>query len=164
MLLALLLTLAVGAVAVLATTDVWSVVRQRQDEQELLFVGDQFRLAIERYYNALPGARALPPSFEDLLEDPRFPKPVSHLRRVYLDPITGTADWGVVKLGTRIAGVFSRSERAPLKKANFDTPYQDFEGRETYSQWRFVFTPPGTAAARPTQPGAPTPPNTTGPK
>jgi type II secretory pathway pseudopilin PulG len=152
-LMALLLSLAIGAISIGAVADVWAVARQRQAEEELLFVGDQYRQAIERYYHALPEVRALPPSIADLLLDPRFPHPVQHLRRAYDDPITGQADWGLVRVGNRIAGVFSRSEAPAIKRANFPQRYVDFEGRDLYSQWRFVFSPPAPRAGRPIHPG-----------
>lgn len=157
MLLALMLALAIGSVAVLAVSDVWAVTRQRELEEELLFVGDQYRLAIERYYHAQPQAKQLPRSLDELLADPRFPTPVRHLRRLYADPITGTTDWGLVKSGDRIAGVFSRSQRSTVKRALFPEKYLEFEGREVYAQWRFVFAPatlrPGARPERPA-PGA----------
>jgi type II secretory pathway pseudopilin PulG len=67
---------------------------RREKEEQLLFAGDQIRKAILAYYNTVPpgGARSLPPSFDALLDDQRFPTPRHHLRRPYLDPMTGTAD------------------------------------------------------------------------
>ena len=61
---------------------------QREREQELLFVGSQFRNAFMSYYGATPAGRALPAFLEDLVEDNRFPVPRRHLRRVYADPMT----------------------------------------------------------------------------
>jgi type II secretory pathway pseudopilin PulG len=49
-LLALLIALAISSVAMMGAPDVWALQRQRQQEEELLFVGDQYRLAIQRYY------------------------------------------------------------------------------------------------------------------
>lgn len=139
-LLALLLALALGAIAVMTAVDVWSMTRQRAREQELLFVGDQYRQAIERYYLAAPpgAARVLPARFEDLLEDDRYPVPVRHLRRLYPDPMTGGADWGVVRSGGRIAGVYSLSEQPPVKQAEFAPRYQTFNGKSSYREWKFA--------------------------
>jgi type II secretory pathway pseudopilin PulG len=160
-LMALLLSLAIGAIALAAVADVWAVTRQRQLEEELLFVGDQYRAAIERYYRAVASAPAFPASLDELLLDPRFPQPVQHLRRAYLDPITGSSDWGLVRVGDRIAGVFSRSEAPTIKRANFPAAYVEFEDREQYSQWRFVYTP-RTRRGRTTTPGGPPPVTDTG--
>jgi len=154
-LLALLLTLALGAIALMTAVDVWSMTRQRAREQELLFVGDQYRQAIERYYlGAPPGApRVLPARFEDLLEDDRYPMPVRHLRRLYPDPITGSADWGLLRTGGRIAGVYSLSEQAPLKQAAFPPGYQSFAGKSSYREWKFAVSPSGgPPAANPALP------------
>lgn len=139
-LLALLLALALGGVAVMAAVDVWSLSRQRAREQELLFIGDQYRLAIQRYYfGAPPGARrVLPAKLEDLLEDDRYPVPVRHLRRLYPDPITGSVEWGVLRIGERIAGVFSRSDKMPVKQAEFARGYQQFSGKSAYREWVFA--------------------------
>jgi type II secretory pathway pseudopilin PulG len=163
-LMALLLTLAIGAIALAAVADVWAVTRQRQMEEELLFVGDQYRAAIERYYRAVAGAPALPASLDELLLDTRFPQPVQHLRRAYPDPITSSSDWGLVRVGDRIAGVFSRSEAPTIKRANFPARYIEFEGREQYSQWRFVFTPSTRRGLRATPPGGLPPITDTGMK
>ena len=153
-LLALLLVLALGGIGLMAAVDVWSVTRQREREQELLFVGNQYRQAIQRYYFATPsgGPRVLPDSVDALLADDRFPIPVHHLRRAYPDPITGTAEWGFVRVGDRILGVYSRSEAAPLKQAGFAPGYQQFNDKTSYRDWVFAFIPPrrsGTVAPVP---------------
>jgi len=139
-LLALLLALALGGIALMAAVDVWSLARQRAREQELLFVGEQYRLALQSYYlGAPPGAgRALPARLEDLLEDDRYPVPVRHLRRLYPDPMTGSAEWGVLRVGEHIAGVYSLSEKEPIKKAGFAPDYQQFSDKKSYRDWVFV--------------------------
>jgi type II secretory pathway pseudopilin PulG len=89
-LLSLLIALLLMAIAMEGALDVWALQRRRQMEEELLFVGEQYRQAIQSYY--LVG-RALPASIDDLLEDKRFPCALHHLRRAYPDPMTGKADW-----------------------------------------------------------------------
>jgi type II secretory pathway pseudopilin PulG len=144
-LLALLLALAIGGIAMMAAVDVWSLARQRAREQELLFVGEQYRLAIRRYYfGAPPGTRrVLPSRLEDLLEDDRYPTPVRHLRRIYPDPITSSAEWGVLRIGERIAGVFSLSDKAPVKQAEFAGEHQAFSGKTAYREWVFAVSVSG---------------------
>ena len=157
-LLALLLVLALGGIALMAAVDVASIARQRAREQELLFVGDQYRQAIRRYYYAAQqGARkVLPASLEDLLEDDRYPVPVRHLRRLYPDPITGSAEWGALRVGERIAGIYSLSDKEPLKKAGFAQGYEQFNGKTTYKEWVFAVATAGqTTLVVPTSPGAP---------
>ena len=139
-LLAMLLAVALGGIAMMAAADVWSIARRRAQEQELLFVGNQYRLAIQRYaLGAPPGAgRALPATLEDLLEDTRYPIPVHHLRRLYPDPITGSTEWGALRKGDRIAGVYSLSEQEPLKQAGFAAADTLFAGKTSYRDWVFA--------------------------
>jgi type II secretory pathway pseudopilin PulG len=144
-LLALLIALALGGFAVMAAVDVWSVARQRGQEEELLFVGNQYRQAIQRYYvGAPPGTpRVLPNSLDDLIEDDRFPIPVRHLRRLYPDPITGSSEWGVLRAGSRISGVYSLSEKPTIKRDGFAPGYQQFSGASSYRGWLFAISPKG---------------------
>ena len=72
-----------------------------------------------------------PQSLEQLLVDKRYPMPVRHLRRLYVDPMTGAADWAVVEApGGGVMGVYSRSEAAPRKTGNFLLKDAEFEGAE----------------------------------
>lgn len=150
-LLALLLSLALGGIALMAAVDVWQITRQREREVELLFAGDQYRLAIRAYYFAAPSPsqRSFPPSIAALLDDPRFPTAVHHLRRAYPDPVTGQADWGLVRLGEGIVGVYSSSDKVPLKQAGFAQPYQHFNDQSAYTHWVFAFVPPRAGATLP---------------
>lgn len=113
--------------------------KRRSDEEQLLFAGDQIRRAIASYYNTVPAgrSRSLPPDLDSLLEDSRFPTPLRHLRRLYVDPLTGRADWELIREGGGIVGVRSRSMSAPLKVAGFPSPYDDFEGAQVYADWVF---------------------------
>jgi type II secretory pathway pseudopilin PulG len=154
-LLGALLLLVLAAVAALVGAEVWATTVQREREEQLLFVGEQYRRAIESYYRATPGrAKALPNSLAVLLEDDRFPMPVRHLRRPYPDPLDERAEWGLVKIDNGIAGVYSNSNAAPLKRRGFPARYADFEDARDYKQWRFVFQAPGHAI-RPAAPRLP---------
>lgn len=148
-LLALLIFLALGALATMLAAEVWATTRQRERETELLFVGEQYRRAIESYWRATPGrAKALPLSVDVLLQDDRFPTPVHHLRRAYPDPITG-GELELIRVGNGIAGVRSPSKAAPMKAAGFPPRYQQFEGQASYDQWQFVFVPPRSGTRLP---------------
>ncbi|MFN3565478.1 MAG: type II secretion system protein [Burkholderiaceae bacterium] len=147
-LLAVLMLLVLVGLAALVGAEVWATALQREREAELLFVGEQYRRAIESYWRASPTVKTLPTSLDQLLEDDRFPTPVRHLRRRYADPMTGSTDWGLIKLGNGIAGVHSTSKEAPLKQSGFAPQYIEFERAGRYDQWRFVFK-------LPRQPGAP---------
>ena len=111
----------VGAARLLASTE------RAERESELLFLGSQFRQAIRSYFQSGPAAGKYPPTLEDLLLDPRSPMPRRHLRKLFIDPITGKADWAVVLAPEGgIMGVHSRSDREPLKRANFEPENSNF--------------------------------------
>jgi type II secretory pathway pseudopilin PulG len=115
---------------------------QREKEQELLFVGNQFRRAIASYYEKSPGAKRLPRSLEELVEDKRFPTPQRHLRRLYADPVTGKAQWGVIPgPDGGIMGVHSLSEARPIKDGGFAARDRIFEGSGRYADWHFSYVP-----------------------
>lgn len=138
-LLAVLITIGLGAVATMAALETWSTARQRENEAELLFIGQQFQAAIKSYYYHSPTrVRTLPSTLAQLLEDDRYPMPVRHLRRIYRDPMTGNTEWGLVMENNRIRGVYSLSTQATLKKANFPPRLESLEDKQTYNQWQFV--------------------------
>ncbi|WP_412022161.1 type II secretion system protein [Burkholderia cepacia] len=139
-LLALLIALMLMSIALAGALDVWSLQRRREDERQLLFVGDQYRKAIVRYYRL---ARVYPQTVDDLLDDNRFVKPAHHLRRGYPDPITGQNDWAFLWRDDRFYGVYSNSDQATVKRAGFPLRYMDFEGEETYRKWKFLYLAPG---------------------
>lgn len=130
----LLTTLAASSLVVAHVTQV-----QREREEQLLFIGAQYRSAIGSYYNTIPpgGGRSLPQTLDMLLNDHRFAKPIPHLRRLYPDPITGQADWQLVMENGGIVGIRSRSGKTTLKKTNFAKGLEKFEGKDVYSEWVF---------------------------
>jgi type II secretory pathway pseudopilin PulG len=135
--LGVLIAVAIIGVTLATTGEVWHTAQKRERERELLFVGDQIRQAIGRYYRA--GAQ-YPQTLDDLLRDPRHPGVVRYLRKRYYDPITGTTEWGLIRdSGDRIVGVHSRSEEQPIKQANFAAADRGFEGKKKYSEWTFVY-------------------------
>lgn len=117
----------------------WHVAQAREKERELLFIGQQFRQALASWYRFGPSS---PRRLEDLLADPRTPVPQRHLRRVFVDPMTGRAEWGLVKdSGGGIVAVHSLSTAAPLQHAGFAARDVAFEKAARYSDW--VFAPQG---------------------
>ncbi len=152
-LLALLLAMGLMGFALMAAVEVSATARQREREQELLFAGDQYRQAIERYYWAAPPGtpRLLPTSVSQLLLDDRYPQPVQHLRRPYADPF-GEPDWGFVRIGGKLAGVHSLANVEPLKRAQFPERYAGFAVASDVSQWVFLFKPPAHAPVAPRPP------------
>lgn len=139
--LGMLIALAVIGIGLSEAGVIWAKVRQRERETELLFVGQEFRQAIERYYLASPGSQ-YPRSLDALVEDKRSIGTRHHLRRIYADPLTGRTDWGVVKAPDGgIAGVYSLAPGKPVKKDGFSALDTDFSGKSTYQEWLFVFRP-----------------------
>jgi type II secretory pathway pseudopilin PulG len=121
--------------------EVYATSATRDREKQLLYIGHEFRDAIERYHAAqIAGSNhEYPARLEQLLRDDRFPGVHRHLRRLYVDPMTGKADWGVVQLAGRIVGVHSSSDAMPIKQGNFDPDDAGFEGKDKYSAWVFTY-------------------------
>lgn len=140
-LLGLLFLVAGLGVGLAALGTVWHTVVQREREQELLFVGNQYRRAIEQYWRQSPGGvRQLPKTLEELLADPRFPTTVRHLRRLYRDPMTGKPEWGLItEPDGGISGVYSLGEGEPLKRSGFAPDDQRFMDASSYQAWAFRF-------------------------
>lgn len=155
---ALLAAIVIIGISLGAVTRYWSNISLREKEAELLFRGDQYRKAIESYMRAVPGRVEFPQSIDDLLRDNRTAVMKRHLRQKFKDPVSGE-DFVEIRdqVTRRINGVYSPSNKEPLKQANFPDVYRDFEGKKKYSEWKFVATP------RPGQPGSPGQPLSQGP-
>lgn len=139
----LLFALAILGFAVATAGTVWTTAAKREREQQLLWVGGQFRRAIAGYYtNGPPGVREFPRDLADLLEDRRGPVVRRHLRQLYPDPVTGNFDWQIVRLpDASIIGVASNSTQEPLKRVGFTEADSTFENASCYCDWRFVYLP-----------------------
>lgn len=145
-----------------------SLFQRAAQEEELLEIGAQFSEALRSYAAATPpGKPQQPPTLQDLLRDPRYPNVRRHLRKIFVDPVTGKQEWGVTYLGDKVGvvAVYSLSGRKPLKIANFDLRFTGLENRERISDWKFVMaggegsvggivTPPNSMTGSDT-PGAP---------
>jgi hypothetical protein len=121
--------------------ELWHTAQVREREVDLLFVGNQYRKAIEMYYVNTPGpVKRYPRELSDLLQDPRQQAVRRYVRKLYRDPVTRKSEWGIVKATDGgIAGVYSLSNDEPMKKANFVTANQDFRDKTKYSDWKFVY-------------------------
>jgi type II secretory pathway pseudopilin PulG len=153
---ALLAGIVIMGIVLGSTGKYWSAVVLRDKEEELLFRGDQFRQAIQRYYS-LGGRNQYPPSIDELLKDSRTIEGKRHLRRKFKDPITGE-DFVEIRdtLSKRIIGVHSSSDKEPFKQGNFPELYPEFNGVTKYSEWKFQLLP--TTAPKPLAPQSPPPP------
>jgi type II secretory pathway pseudopilin PulG len=136
---ALLILVAIIGVGLVTTGQVWITAMKREKEQQLLFIGGQFRHAITLYYkNSLGQSARFPMSLEDLLKDPRYLETRRYLRQIYPDPINNSLEWGLVKgPNGEIYGVYSLSQEEPFKKSNFSLADHAFEGKTQYSDWVF---------------------------
>jgi len=194
-----LFAVALAGIVMAGVGQIWQVKAQREKEAQLLYVGEEFRKAIMSYYNT--GTRQFPESLEDLLQDKRSPNIKRHLRKIYLDPVTNTAEWGLIEESSpgsnttpntsalsgnnpssnanpvagnnpvlnsqstpgggaapgsampnsspvsssigkqRIVGVYSLSEKKPVKKDMFPEQFAKFSEAVTYRDWKFVYKP-----------------------
>lgn len=222
-----LFAVVLAGIMMAGTGQMWQAKSQREKETELLFIGEEFRKAIMSYHNS--GTKQYPSSLEDLLKDDRSPNIKRHLRKIYVDPMTGTAEWGIVEepsptantanppankspasgttnpasgkssastggslapgdnqtsstanptqaptptpdstpgsgatpkassgigsnIGKRIIGVYSLSEKKPIKKGLFPEHIAKFSEALTYQDWQFVYKPGDTK--KPSAPGS----------
>ncbi len=149
--LGVLMIIAIMSIGLLAVSEVWNIARKREKEQELLFVGHQFREAIKMYCTRGPRGSQIqiyPMYLEDMLKDPRYPNTRRYLRKIYTDPMTGTNDWGLLKNPNgSIYGVYSLSDGTTIKQDNFDLADAGFVGKSNYADWKFTYTPVQPQAA-----------------
>lgn len=140
-----LLLVALMGVGLTVAAEVHSVASQRDKERELLAIGRQFSTAIGRYYES-GSNREYPLSLDDLLRDERVPGVRRHLRKIFVDPMTGKAEWGIVRFDGRIIGVHSLSKKKPIKQDGFEAAQADLQKKAAYTEWVFSYTPPAPAA------------------
>lgn len=132
-----------------AASSLWHTAQMREKERELLYVGDQYRKAIQLYYAQ---GNQYPKELVQLLRDQRVQGVRRYLRKLYRDPITGKGEWGFVKAPDGgIVGVYSLSEEMPFKQADFPKDYAEFTGKTKYSDWKFAYMPQGKPGATPPQ-------------
>ena len=143
----LLIAVALIGTLLAAAGVVWHAQMQREREAELLFVGRQYAAAIAQFHERTPAGQRprFPARLEELVDDRRWPTTTRHLRRVFRDPITDKAEWGIVRAPDGgILGVHSLSHGRPAKRAGFGDPYEDFASAASYQDWRFVYVAPGS--------------------
>ena len=118
---------------------VWSTELRRERERELVFVGQQFQAALERYrQRSADPAAPYPRRLEELVHDDRGVDVQRHLRRIYVDPMTGDTQWGLIRLPNGgIVGVHSLSDRTPYPR-KFVTAGVVVPVGDTYRDWRFI--------------------------
>lgn len=156
-----LIVVAIMGSGLAAVGILWQQAAKREKEQELLFVGGEFRRAIGSYFEWSPGAPQYPRTLDDLLIDKRLPTVRRHLRKIYFDPMTASQDWGIVKEpGGGILGVYSKAIDRPLKKAKFRDEDKGFATALTYADWKFAY---GSGSLFGQTPGVQSTPSVLGP-
>ncbi|HFK7188288.1 hypothetical protein [Serratia odorifera] len=136
-----LLALTVLALALLKSQEMIKVHHHQQQEDELLFRGEQIRQAINSYQQASYANGCYPPGFDALLVDARGGKKNYHLRRWFVDPLTGSQQWGMVHdQKGRWIGVHSQGHGRPLRKDGFGSHVDEdkFKRATDYSEWVFL--------------------------
>lgn len=140
----LMLLMLVATIATFAgySVELGSTMSRREAETELLRVGGAFERAIVSYARGGSTAGGLsrggPRSLDDLLRDPRQPSVVRHLRKHYRDPLTGSAEWGVLRdAAGGILGVYSLASGQPIRQANFPAHQEHLAEASSYADWVF---------------------------
>lgn len=136
----LLVAVVVAGLLLSVAGRVWWLTERRNREAQLLFAGDQIRMAISAYF---ANGHQYPQSLEVLLADDRSPVPKRYLRRLYPDPVSGDSDWQLIRSpdGNGIMGVASRSRLQPVKRKGFSYVDSGFEDSDCYCSWQFIYTP-----------------------
>ena len=157
--LSLIILVAIIGMVTASALKLGSVIQRSRAEQELLVIGAAFSDALQSYADATPpGMPTQPPTLNALLKDARFPGVRRHLRKVFVDPMTGKAEWGITYLGDKVGvlAIYSLSDARPVKIGNFPQRFATLAGKQKISEWRFGATgKSGLAAAAP--PPAPPP-------
>ena len=138
----LFLIVLMGLMAAAAATT-WTFLGQRDKEEQLLFVGGEYRAALGRY--AVAHARQpqpYPTSLAQLLGGDDRQVPVRYLRRLYVDPMTGNADWGLVKSPQGgITAIYSLSDLRQIRSRSVPGSADlgiAFAQAKSYRDWVFA--------------------------
>jgi len=140
----LMVVAALSAFLAVAGT-VWASEDQRRREAELLHTGAEVRRAIGAYYESTPGTvKRYPLRLSDLLRDDRYVGIRRYLRKVPVDPMTRTINWGMIPAPDGgIMGIYSASPAKPFKTGNFSPLNSSLSKAASYADWHFEYTPAG---------------------
>ncbi|ENW93018.1 hypothetical protein [Acinetobacter dispersus] len=117
--------------------EVFSLMEQRQKEQELLYVGKIYQEAIKQYYLSGQEENKYPAHLEDLLKDSRYIVTRRYIRQLYSDPLTNQDFLPIFSAEGGICGVKSRSIKKPVKTFFKEDELQIFTDAKSYQQWEF---------------------------
>jgi type II secretory pathway pseudopilin PulG len=129
----LLWWVALSGLVLAALSQQWRFERQREKEAEMVARAEEIRQALTAYHEMTPGGQvgSWPARLADLLEDRRGPSVRRHLRRLWVDPLTGKPEWGLVRESATapgIQGVYSLATARPIRAP---------AGISSYAEWRF---------------------------
>jgi type II secretory pathway pseudopilin PulG len=153
----LLVTVAILGMFAAGSLQLGSQLSRQDAEQALMDIGGEFQRALYSYsgttstsgisgVNAAANSAKGPRTIEELLRDSRAVSTRRYLRQIYIDPMTGNKEWGIVRDPAGfILGVYSKSTERPIKRTNFDSTQAHFEEAENYSKW--IFGLPAAQAA-----------------
>lgn len=138
----ILISVALMSLGLTVAVEIDSTATRRDKEKELLAIGHQFRDAIKSYYETQVSGmvvREYPVKLEDLLKDDRSGRSRHHLRKIFVDPMSGKAEWGFIIISGRIVGIHSLSKTTPIKQDGFDLDDFHFRGKQRYDEWIFTY-------------------------
>lgn len=137
----LLVFITLISIGLSATGVVFHQQSRREKEQQLLFAGNEIRQAIGAYYEQSPGGqKQFPQSLDDLLLDRRYAGVQRYLRRIYVEPLSGTKEWVPIRAPDGgIMGVHSAASGQPLKTNRFPPDYEIFKDKTSYAEWTFQY-------------------------
>lgn len=95
LLVALLMAMTVMMILLTATAQGWTAIMKREREEELLFRGNQYIIAI-RAYQAEHGGQ-FPTDLEDLMKE--GPRRHRYIRQMFKDPFSEDGEWNLLFLG-----------------------------------------------------------------
>jgi len=135
-----------------------SLLQRNEAEKDLLEIGAAFSEALRSYdQSSEEGQSRSPTSLDQLIKDPRSAAPKRHLRKLFVDPMTGSSEWGIVRGVDKVSiiGVYSLSDARPIKLAKFPPGLEHLENKTRISDWKFLISKhvPGAVNAIPSQPG-----------
>jgi len=136
-----LFLLAAASAAGAVVVQRWADQSSREKERQLLRIGDTYAKALAGYRAASPGSdKRFPETLEQLVYDSRFVGTRRHLRMLYADPVTGKADWVLLRDARgNIMGLHSKSEQRPWARVTMKLEFADLGVAERYADW--IFTP-----------------------
>lgn len=119
----------------------WADQSSREKERLLLRIGDDYARALAEYRAASPGSdKRFPQSLDQLVYDTRFVGTRRYLRKIYVDPVTGEADWVLLRDARGdIIGLHSKSEKPPWSRVAMKLEFSDLAAAQRYADW--IFTP-----------------------